>query len=422
MSSFTAIAATTPIASTTCFARLVGTTTRNYSVYTNVTSIKSATISAPIQSPDYRGSSSANKLLDINCNVVRNGQTIATAGPLSYKGFGQDAPSTITDASGITITHSSISDAYPNTSPYLQGYYLNASFQVDLLGSIIFTDSPYPTTCTLIQKQYDDSGTALGTQLTNSSSGFSFYRDSFSTIPDITSCDISLNSATSFTPISGVYCATANVVKLNATTIARNVGHYFYNNNTLLTYTTTDTNGQISSTTTETSMPSGYYDTTTNIIKTSITFANTTGGITYTNGSWTNSCSIKVTPWSWKSSSADGTPGTSNTIPIIFDPLSYALLVTNASSSNPSTIQNANSATSTPGYRVWSGVANGSGVVALPTSIRYADISYNHAWNISNTNNTYGNFNGDASGGCKYIMESILQKVPRVLCRLYKFL
>ena len=190
------------------------------------------------------------------------------------------------------------------------------------------------------------------------------------------------------------------MVKLNATTIARNLGQYFYNNNTLLTYTTTDTNGQISSTTTETSMPSGYYDTNTNIINTSITFANTTGGITYTNNvTWANGCSLTATPWSWKSSSADGTPRTStSSIPIIFDPLSYALLFTNTNSYNPSTIQNANSVTSTPGYRVWSGLANSSGVVALPTSIRYADISYNHAWNISNTNTTYGNFVNISNG------------------------
>jgi len=393
--SFTAIAATTPIASATCSARLVGTTT-NFSVYTNVTSITSAPIYAPIQSPDYRGSTLANKLLDINCNVVRNGQTIATAGPLIYKGFGQPVPSTITDASGITITPTSITDAYITAANYLQGYYLNASFQVDLSGSTIFTDSKYPTTCTLIQKQYDDTGTALGSQLTNSSSSFSFYRDSFSIIPDISSCDISLNSATSFTQISGVYCATTNMVKLNATTIAQNVGQYFYNNNTLLTYQG-DTSGNITGTTTETSMPSGYYDTNTNKINPSITFENTSGGITYTNnGIWANGCSIKATPWSWKSTSADGNPGTSTSIPIIFDPLSYALLFTNASSSNPSTIQNASSR---PGYRVWSGVANSSGVVALPTSIRYADISFNHAWNIAITNNTtYGNFNGNATG------------------------
>jgi hypothetical protein len=57
------------------------------------------------------------------------------------------------------------------------------------------------------------------------------------------------------------------------------------------------------------------------------------------------------------------------------------------SNNNPSSIQYASDL---PGYRVWAGVANGSGLNALPTEgIRYASIPYNHSWNITTTNGGY---------------------------------
>jgi hypothetical protein len=376
---FTPITLSNPDSNTTCSARLVVQDVV-VPVYTNLNSITSNSIISPIHNTVNRGSSTENNLLTINCDIKRNNINIASSGYLNYKGFSRSAPTDISlnNISLIPDPTTPILEAY--SKPYLQGYYLNAKYSVELTGSSIFTDSPYLTICTLIQKQNDYLGNELGTQILNSSSFFSFYRDSFSTIPTITNCVISLHSTTNFIQISGVYCAAGNKVQLNASTTATDLGKYFYNSTALLSYTSNK--GTISGDTRETAMPTEYYNADTKIINSSITFNNTSGRITYTSGGYDTNCQINVTPWSWKDNETPSRTASSNQILVIFDPLSLSLSLN--TSYYPTSIQ---SATDLPGYRIWSGVANSLGVVNLPTSTSYTTIPYSHSWDINSTTN-----------------------------------
>lgn len=377
--------------SSTITAKLVGTTEIKTVINaSNISNITSPIITSPIHNYTTRGSSTNNNLLSISCSVTRNGVTIASSSSssLNYKGFGQSLPSAVTGS--ISLTPNTVEDAY--TTNYLQGYYLNAKFSVSLNSSFngsetsIFDSSPYQTTCTLTQAQNDISGSQLTQQIGNTSTVTSFYRDSFSTISSIGTFNITLDTNTTYKQISGIYIA--NNVYLVATTEALNLGRYFYNKATLLSYNFVLSNSSIGGTTSVTTMPNGYYSNNNgiNTINSSISF--TTTNITYSSDVYATSCQIKVTPWAWNSSTANGTPGTSNILSVIFDPLSITLI--NNTSFYPSSIQLGNG---TAGFRVWAGKANSNGVNSLPTqtfssstsNVSYTDntYKYNHSWNIS---------------------------------------
>ena len=367
-------------------ARTVGLQSVTVNVYDNINYSKYMVfvISDPIHSVDTRGIGKDNSqnpiLLSISINTSRAGTAIYTVDK-QFTGFGNDTTNaTVVSTPDISIEQVSISDAY--TIDYLMGYYLNVTYKIKLLNTTNnLVDSPYQTVVNLTKKQTNTDGSILNTV----SSSYPFYRDTFSGTTIVTDNIISINSGTSYTLVSGIYCATNNQVKLDIQNIVNNLGQYFYSNGYLLTYGSYLSSSSVSGVVNETSMPSGYYDAATNKINPSVTFQRTSGELIYRSAIYNSQCQIISTPYSWKNIA--GTSKLSNIINVIFDPLSLSL---QSSSNYPSTIPNTSSTTAITGYRVWSGIStNADGTITLPTTTNYYSISYNLEWDISQTNGTY---------------------------------
>jgi hypothetical protein len=218
----------------------------------------------------------------------------------------------------------------------------------------------------------------------SSTSAYSFYYDTQSGNPTVSSFSISLNT-TNVRQVSGIWILYGST-KLNATTSCTNIGTYFYNNSQILSYSTGQNEPNL------TNITSGKNATSLN---NSITITNTGNpAITYSNGSFAKIISVTSTAYNCLGNSVTSTE---STISAILDQSSFDLL--NNTSKTPTGIQlvgvnhNYN-----PGFRLSSGISSGN-TPAYTTPITQTSAStipYDHTLDITSLeelqifNGTYG--------------------------------
>ena len=333
------------------------------------------TIISPIQYVATRGSGAAGQLT-ITANLKLNTSTVVDAGAaasLVYGGYGNllsSGTNVTSTAGGIKLTAGNTTDSYnvSTSSPY-NGFYQQASTTVALLspatGSIYASNLPY--TLSVTQAQTGNVSTAAT---------YDFYYDDVAT-PAITAVNAAIRTVATPIQISGINVIAGNI-ELTVDTSVNNLGNYFYNNGTLVSYSTGQAENSLANVntakTTTLASPTGIRNNST---------------VIYTNpNSYQTSIPFSVTAAynAIGTSSASGLSATS--IPAILDYPSYALI----NSSIPATVPSI-STSSTNGARVYSGVANGTTFVPsflFDATTPYTSKLYNHSWSLVNNANTGG--------------------------------
>ena len=298
----------------------------------------SISFTSPIHYVDNRGSNSSN-LLTIS-GTITQGSAVIDSSNLYYAGFPATKPTTIS-STYFSIVSGTPTDSYSSYSSPYQGFYLDTSSSFTLNNNL-FTASNNKTVVSLTQSQSGGS---------SNTSSYSFYYDDFSENPTISSSTISLNT-TNYTKISGIYILYNNSI-MNATTICGNIGRYFYNKDQILTYST----GQ--SETDLTNFTSGKYDISLN---SSVTITNIgTPAITYTNALFSKSISISSTLYNPLGTT---TSLTSNSVSVIYDQPSYDLIT---GTTYKSSIQTTDTNNYIYGFRISSGSEVTSGTFMYTT-------------------------------------------------------
>ena len=329
-------------------------------------------IISPIHSIENRGSTN-NNLLKIRGNIIR-GTTDLGSSELSYGGFPATKPDNVI-SSNFTITSSLPVDTYQNKLPAYRGFYLQVNTFIALHNNL-FSDSNNKTIISVEQYQNIDSKPI---------SNYSFYYESMSNAPNISSFDISLNTTNLF-QVSGIWVL-YGTSKLNATTVISNIGKSFYNKNKILSYHSI--NKEIGSETDLTNITQ--YSRTDIELNPEVTIMNI-GEIDFSNNLFSKEISLTSVAYNPLDLSDTSEP---SSILTIYDQPSYNLITnptlypTSIQTVGNGTISNLSDVT---GFRVWSDNTSGNipaNVTSLPSEIRYVDISYNHSWDLTSQDN-YG--------------------------------
>jgi hypothetical protein len=275
----------------------------------------SSSVTNAIQTLANRGkglNGGTTSILDVSASVVRPAGLVAgvtQSAALAYNGFLIATPSTVTVAGFITLTPSTPLDAYVAQTSALQGYYLTASNTVTISSSV-FISSNDKNTVSLTARQ----NTAGGA--TSTATPYLFYYDaSGNAVPTFTSTpSIKMMNTSSAYQVSGIYILEGTIDLSCNTSIATNIGQYFYNNSQILAYGS-----------------SGTSETTTTNVTSSLTGGKFNYPVTFRNSTITNpqtntfatAVSLTVTAYSPTNLS---TAGTAATITAILDQPSYNLI------------------------------------------------------------------------------------------------
>jgi phage terminase large subunit-like protein len=294
-------------------------------LFTNPTTLTSTSFTNSIHNSTNNSSTSSN-LLNVQAVLTQETTPVETVN-VNYNGFPATNPGSA-NGTNISINTSLPSDGYTATTA-LQGYYLTASNTITLKSGA-FAASNKRNSINVTVTRSDDATTNYP---------FTFYYDSYSGVPSINSATITLRSTNSI-QISGIYIL-YGIIQLNATTSVTNVGTYFYNSTRILSYSS----GQ--SETGTTNITSGKSTTS---FSDPVVFTNTTNVQQSTGASFAKYTNVTVTAYGPTNTAS--TPTSSNSIPIIYDPLSYNLIM---SSAYPSAINTIGLASSNYGFRISSG-------------------------------------------------------------------
>jgi hypothetical protein len=340
----------------------------------------SNTVTCPIHNISTRGNSSVNSLYDISCALQRGSTNIESI-RLSYSGFGTPAPNS---ANGINLSINTLApvDSYAAFSPATQGFYLQGNVNVSL-NSSVFIPSNDKTTLTIRQKQNSIEG---NTKL----SSLSFYYDNYSALPIIDSFSVYMRN------ISPVFVSVVSIiygsVPLTGNSTVRNIGRYFYNKDKIITYSSGQRETNLVNVT------SGISGTQLNE---SVSFSNQ--NLSFFSNLFQTALSLSAVAYNPLNTGSNSF--VSQNINVIYDNASYNVItndniypVTPQLVGNSVLIDNTfTNLTNIYGCRIWSGVSNKSNdqqplnVTPLPPGISYENIIYNHAWNITSTQNSSPN-------------------------------
>ena len=337
----------------------------------------SSSVTNAIQTLANRGkglNGGTTSILDVSASVVRPVGVVAgftQSIALAYNGFPAAPPTPATAAGYVSITPTTPADAYAAQVTALQGYYLTASNSV-IISSSAFTSSNDKTTVTLTARQKTTGGT------TSIATPYTYYYDaSGNAAPTFTSTPtITMRNTNASYQVSGIFAIEGPVDLSCNTSIASNIGQYFYNNTQILSYGS-----------------SGTSETTTGNVTSSLTGGKFNYPVTFTNSAITNpqtntfdtSMSLTVTAYSPTTFS---TAGTAATISAIMDQPSYDLL-TGSTVGYPASIQSMifTSTAYVYGYRISSGTTPGPGgntttTTLPPASSTFVTTAYNNATSL----------------------------------------
>jgi hypothetical protein len=316
---------------------------------------------------------------------------------------------------GVAGAHT-IQDSY--TQDFLRGHYMHVAGMTGYYHNSSIASSTLKNNITIYQTNWNEAGN-VATYGPTVITSYDFYRDSGWTggsTATVSSVVLSgVTGVVGYTPVTGIYLASANQLGLTATTDVNRLGQFFYRNGTLLSYNpksgligATAINGNI------TQMPSNYLDNSagyTAIKETNLRFTNPIT-FSYPNN-YGNECNVIATPFNWMGET--GATASSNSLYAVFDPKTLALI--NDTSKYPSSVltpfigSSSNQITGstaygqvttqlTPGFRIWSEMrgSTGPGPTDLPKASGFTYIPYDQKWNIGSTGNAVsGFFNGDAT-------------------------
>jgi len=275
--------------------------------------------------------------------------------------------------SGLSIITTTPNDSYSSYTFAYQGFYLQTSNQVKISSSAL-TPSNLQNTLTVTQYQ---------ASVSSASSSFAFYFDTY-TNPSVTSFTTTINAnsgKTTSIQICGIWI-TYGTVYLNATTIANNLGNYFYNSTQLLRYNGTSNTFETGITNVTTSK--------TTVLASPTRFSNTNGPVNYTSIYYeTTVPSISVTAYNQIGNTATGY---SSAINMILDQPTYNLYSLLKSNINSAVITTASSY----GLRVYSGVPlSGTNIPNYLNggTTAYSTLPFMNSWSLVNNSNT-GNYDG----------------------------
>ena len=380
--SFGELSFTSPIGITTYSGKLVGNNNSGDLSGATVNNILfslppdnwiSSPIISPIHSIENRGSSN-NDLLRITGNIIRE-NVVLDSSEIFYNGFPATKPNNVIK-SNFTITTDTPVDSYENNLPAYRGFYLQVNTFITLHNNL-FSESNNKTIVSLEQYQ-DNENYKI--------SNYSFYYEEMSNAPIINSFDISLN-ITNKCQISGIWVLYGNTM-INATSVISNIGKSFYNNNQIMSYNS-DNNNEFGR---ETDLRNVTQESRTDSqLNNQVTIINNgSPAIYYSNDVFSKQISIISTAYNALNLSYTSSP---SSIMAIYDQPSYNL-ITNGTL-YPTSVQIVGNATSSnlsdiTGFRVCSDNTSGNipiNVTSLPSTKRYVDFSYNHAWDLTSQDN-----------------------------------
>ena len=260
----------------------------------------------PINEQANRGLLGTGNLANIFINISGN---VNLTGPLvDYKGFPISIPESLT-SNHITYTTDNLIDSFSAIG--YTGYYLQSSAHIILDTPNIFIPTKDSSTITITR-----------TGITTSIQTYTFYYDIPPLIPTIRSVVInSINTvlASSYVQICGVYIVYGTpTLNLNINDVS-NIGQYFYNNNQILSFSSTV--GTISATETNLENVTNKLNMANNIITGPLTFNTSTIPLVISdifNKNVSLTCNAFNIPGI--SVSAGATP-----LPVLIDPKSAAL-------------------------------------------------------------------------------------------------
>ena len=331
----------------------------------------STSVTNSIQAVSNRGKLGTTSIFDVSGNVVRPAgvsAALSQVASLSYNGFPISTPSPASATGYITINPTTPVDAYAASQVALQGYYLTTSNSATISSSV-FVISNDKTTTTLTTRQKATGGETI-------ESGYYFYYDAYTTPPVLNSVTIGLRNTITSTQISGIYIV-YGPVNLSCNTNVSNIGTYFYNNDQILEYS------------------SGQSETNTSNVTSSLSGSKFNNPVTFVNSTTVqNPAATMFTTSSIIAVSAYGpttvisTDMSSNSIPMILDPLSYDL-VSGSTAGYPSSVATIGLNTGTIyGFRVSSGAAITSPapppyITQLPPASSIATTPYDNSANLT---------------------------------------
>ena len=319
----------------------------------------------PIHNTNNRGSTS-NSIMTLSCSLN------AVVGPtITFNGFPAVVPSPVTSGNLITLTPSTVVDAYNSSSENgYKGFYLNAvnnTVTIDK-SNLVSSRSLYTVSVSQIR------------DVTNTGT-YSYYFDDISGLPTITSLSINYNT-TSTSLISGVRVV-YNTPTLTYTCQTGNMGRFFYRT-PLLSLTNTISSVITNITETDlTNITSGIAVDGSKFTDGNLTFIRNFTPSSSLNNYFTKTINLSAT----SSNIVNDSSLSSTTLNSIIDGLSNTLVYTTLSTNLTATT--ISKSTSAIGYRIWTAPPlNGSVNVPYYTynndgSTLYSSIQYNNQWDIS---------------------------------------
>jgi hypothetical protein len=357
--------------SSTVYTQYTSALVTNSNVYSNVYLATSAgdwtsnSFGSPIHTLNNRASTDSS-LLSVNATLGSYNVSV------NYSGFPITNPGNV-DGSGLSIITTTPTDSYSTYSEPYRGFYLQTSNQVKISSSSL-TPSNLQKTLTVTQSQ---------ASVQTASSAFSFYFDTYSN-PAVSSFTTAINAnsgKTTSIQICGIWI-TYGTIYLNATTVASNLGNYFYNSTQLLRYNGTIITSEIGISNVTTSKST--------ILVSPTTISNTSGPVNYTSVSYqTTVPSISVTAYNQIGTTATAY---SSAINMILDQPNYNLYSLLKSNINSAVI----TTTTSYGLRVYSGIPlSGTNVPNYLNggTTAYSTLPFLNSWSLVNSSNT-GNYDG----------------------------
>ena len=333
----------------------------------------------PIHEVDTRGSQATN-LAFISTSFT---SPTVTAGPkVNFNGFPATTPGAAT-ANNQTITPAAVVDRFAASNAAYQGYYLNMPNTVTIQpGAFVANSTIYTLQITGAQSTLRGMSTSQTT--------LSYYFDGSPGSAAITDIITNYSSTTppSYSPISGV-----NVVygtpTFSTITGASNLGNYFYHS-PLINYTL-NIGGTINNSVSETTLTNIIPNITTGHLPQSARIVFSNGSIQSGSLATTFASNVSMSATATNTSGTSGS--TAYTFSTIVDGPSYTLV----NSTLPASLQTANTASATTGYRIWSySNFDATNIYVVPfcytpvaTPLSYTNYSYNHAYSLVDNTTTY---------------------------------
>jgi len=310
-------------------------TSPNYTALYNVlcstvTSAYSDPKTAPVHCTETRGKAetdNSGNLLEIKCTL--SGPSISEIGTLGVKGWGENI-SDLTSTANFSITNTSKSDKNSNnynTTHWMQNYYQNASFTVNLLSAFFNNtnnSTQYSVKLDTTRYRLNDSvdGTSGGNAVT-------FYYDAVSLTPEWSNFSIVITSYGTIRTISGITTSSGDLTFDASSEISDGIGNLFYNKDQIIIYNCT---GGGSETNPKTNSD---LDTNATTISYPITFTRTNLTHNPGNGLYT-STTFNATAYGVTGT----TTGSSNATPIdiLYDQSSHSLITASQYKTSPETV------------------------------------------------------------------------------------